>query len=171
MPSTPTNTDVDMTDDTQINDEFPYIDEPIPRKLLDPHPRSEMFELGSNVDSLDGAFSSVSQPKKRKTSQMSETNVIREFLAQRPNPFDFLAQKPADDVQQFFDSMSSTVRKFTPLTIARLKLKIAQIVGEEEIAWAENAARFSNRRRKATEALKSASKQKFAALHTKNIAG
>lgn len=157
-----------MTDDTQINDEFPYIDEPIPRELLNPHPRSEMFELGSNVDSLDGAFSSVSQPKKRKTSQMSETNdMLREFLAQQPNPFGFLAQKSADDVQQFFDSMASTVCKFTPLTIARLKLKIAQIVGEEEIAWAENAARFSNRKRKATEALKSASKQKFAALYAR----
>lgn len=73
---------------------------------------------------------------------MSETNLIlHEFLTQRPNPFDFLPQKPADDVQSFFDSMASTVRKLTQLAIARIKLKISQIVGEEEIAWAENAAR------------------------------
>lgn len=82
--------------------------------------------------------------KKRKASQMETNDILREFLAQRPKPSDFLPQKPDDDIQQFFDSMASTVRKFSPLSIARIKLKIAQIVGEEEIAWAENAAREAN---------------------------
>lgn len=36
----------------------------------------------------------------------------------------------------------STVRKFTPVTIAPIKMKIAQIVGEEEIAWAKNLERM-----------------------------
>lgn len=58
-------------------------------------------------------------------------------MESRPKPSVFLPQKPVDDIQQFFDSMASTVRKFTPLAIARIKLKIAQLVGEEEIAWAE----------------------------------
>lgn len=76
---------------------------------------------------------------------MNETNdILREFLNSRPKPSDFIAQKPVDDVQEFFNSMASTVRKFTPLAIARIKLKIAQIVGEEEIAWAEEAARVQS---------------------------
>lgn len=37
--------------------------------------------------------------------------------------------------------MASTVRIFSPLAIARIKLKIAQVVGEEKITWAENASR------------------------------
>lgn len=92
----------------------------------------------------DGALSSVSQAsKKRKAAAQTETNeILREFLANRPKPSDFLPQKPADDVQQFFDSMASTVRKFTPVSIAKIKLKIANIVGEEEIVWAEEQSRF-----------------------------
>lgn len=92
--------------------------------------------------------SSVSSKKRKGTSSglntpTSETNeILREFLANRPKASDFIPQKPADDVQQFFDSMASTVRKFTPVTIAKIKLKIAQIVGEEEIAWAEEQARM-----------------------------
>lgn len=75
-------------------------------------------------------------------SDISKMKVIlREFLAQRPKPFDFVPQQPADDVQLFFDSMAMTVRKFTPLSIAKIKLQIAQIVGAAEIAWAANAER------------------------------
>lgn len=61
------------------------------------------------------------------------------LLNQCPNPSDSTAQKPADDVQKFFDSMASTVRKLSPLSIAKIKLQVSQIVGAEEIAWAENA--------------------------------
>lgn len=89
-----------------------------------------------------GSVSQTPMAKKRKVSQMDTTNeILREFLDSRPKPSDFMPPKPADDVQQFFDSMASTVRKFSPLAIARIKLKIAQIVGEEEIAWAEEVAR------------------------------
>lgn len=88
------------------------------------------FEFGS------ASSSSIPKEKKRRALNMSgsDTNeVLKEFMTQRPKP----SEKPSDDIQQFFDSMASTVRKFSPLTIAQIKLKIAQIVGEEEIAWAE----------------------------------
>lgn len=79
--------------------------------------------------------------KKRKISQMIDTNeIIREFLSSQPKPSDSMPQKPNDEVQQFFESMATTVRKFSPLAIARIKMKIAHLVGEEEILWAENQA-------------------------------
>lgn len=108
-----------MTGKTPEFDEM-YNDDELPPGE-EPTPRSELF-CTLVINSLDGAYSSVSQSsvaKKRKASQITDTNVIlREFLAQRPKPSNFLPQKPADDVQQFFDSMESTVRKFTPLSIA-----------------------------------------------------
>lgn len=103
-------------------------------------------------DSMAGPFSpspfspgSVSQAsKKRKASHMNETNeILREYLASRPKPSDFI-QKPADELEQFFHSMSLTVRKFSPLAIARIKMKVAQLIGEEELLWAENAARLES---------------------------
>lgn len=110
-------------------------------ELLLVDPKIERFEQRSSVDGLDGAFSSTSQSKKRKSSQLSETNVLlHELLTQWPKPSDFQPQKPADDVQLFFNSMASTVRKLSPVAIARVKLKISQIIGEEEIAWAEKIA-------------------------------
>lgn len=73
--------------------------------------------------------------KKRKADETSE--ILREFLANRPNPSDFMPKKPIDDIQHFLDSIAVTMRRLSPLAIARLKLKIANIVGEEEIAWAQ----------------------------------
>lgn len=92
---------------------------------------------------------STSSSKKRKgtssgmSTPTSETaTFLREFMSRRPMLSDFLPQsKPADDTQQFFDSMAATVRKFSPLAIARIKLKVGQIVSEEEISWAEEQAR------------------------------
>jgi len=60
-----------------------------------------------------------------------------EFLANRPKPSDFVPEKPVDDIQQFCDSIAATLRKLSPLAVAQLKVKIAGIVGEEEIAWAQ----------------------------------
>lgn len=101
-------------------------------------------EFLQSLETISGTLSSVSQAsKKRKAGAQTETNeILREFLANRPKPSDFLPQKPADDVQQFFDSVASTVRKFSPLSIAKIKLKFGNIVGEEEIAWAEEQARL-----------------------------
>lgn len=92
---------------------------------------------------------STSSSKKRKgtssgmsTPTSETTSFLREFMSSRPKLSDFLPQpKPADDTQQFFDSMAATVRKLSPLAIARIKLKVGQIVGEEEISWAEQQAR------------------------------
>lgn len=107
-----------------------------------------------------GSVSQTSAAEKRKASHtLRDTNkMLRLLLSQPPkpsdfvpqNPFDFIPQNPSDDIQPFFDSMVSTVRKFSPLSIARIKLKIAQIVGEEEIAWADNASKLmqSNREQK-----------------------
>lgn len=58
----------------------------------------------------------------------SEINdILREFLANRPKPSDFLPQRPMDDLQSFFNVMCDTVRKFTPLQIAKIKLEIVQL--------------------------------------------
>lgn len=92
--------------------------------------------FGDNYDAMSPG--SVSQTPMNKKRKLNETNdILREFLSSRPKPSDFVPQKPNDDVQQFFDSMASTVRKFSPVSIARIKMKIGQIVGEEEVAWAE----------------------------------
>ena len=100
------------------------------------------FDNVSNTSCVSGSrastpVSGISMTKKRKAPQNDVNDLFRELLAQRPKATDFMPQKPVDNVQQFFDSMASTVRKFSPLAIARIKLKIAQIVGEEEIAWAQ----------------------------------
>lgn len=58
------------------------------------------------------------------------------------SPVDFLVpkpQEPKDSLAYFFESIASTMRTFDPITIARLKLKISRMVGEEEIAAAEKA--------------------------------
>lgn len=93
--------------------------------------------------SVEGSGAGTPSVKRRRGgSQVSETSaILREFLAERPKPSDFMQQKPIDDLQHFFDSMASTVRKFSLMRIARIKLKISQIVGEEEMTWAEEQAR------------------------------
>lgn len=88
----------------------------------------------------DGAFSPVPPAKKRKASQVTDSSdILREFIACRPKPSDFLPQQPQSAVHKFFESMADTVSKFSPMAIARIKLKIANIVGEEEIAWAQES--------------------------------
>lgn len=56
---------------------------------------------------------------------------------------DFLPLKPSapkDNLQQFFESIASTMRTFPPLSIAKIKLQISKMVGEEEVAIAERNA-------------------------------
>lgn len=85
-----------------------------------------------------GSFSTGNQTPNTKKLQANETSeILREFLASRPKVSDFIPQKPIDDIQYFLDSIAVTMRRLSPLSIARIKLKIANIVGEEEIAWAE----------------------------------
>lgn len=104
--------------------------------------QEEINEMDGSVSSVEssmspGLFTRATVSKRQK---ISETNdILREFWAQHPKPSDFMPQQSADDVQLFFDAMASTVRKFSPLSAARVKLKVGQIVGEAEIAWAENA--------------------------------
>lgn len=66
--------------------------------------------------------------------------LMREFMASRkPNSLEFLPPKPKpkEPLEIFFESIYSTVRTFPPKSIAKLKMKISQLVGEEEIALAE----------------------------------
>lgn len=139
MPGDDMEMEEGATGQTSKEGEIDYV----PPEYLD-ELRSEQFEMNSGAnESLEGAFSSVSQHStKIKASQIPETTAImREFLATRPKPSDFLPKQPDDEIQIFFNSMAATTRKFSPLSVARLKLKISQLVGEEEIAWAEDVAR------------------------------
>lgn len=65
--------------------------------------------------SVEGSGAGTPSVKRRRGgSQVSETSaILREFLAERPKPSDFMQQKPIDDLQHFFDSMASTVRNFS----------------------------------------------------------
>lgn len=129
-----------------MDDELPLEEQSL---LTNSPAEDDRISGGSEMESFDGEFTSVSKTsvtKKRESSQMTEANVIlHEFLANRPKPSDFLSQKPTDDIQQFCDAMASTVRKFSPLQIAKVKLKISQVVGLEEIAWAEAQAQMQAR--------------------------
>lgn len=87
--------------------------------------------------SSPGSVSQTPMAKKRKVFEMDTNEIVRAFLNSRTKPYDFLPPMPADDVRLFFAAMASTVRKLSPLAIARIKMKVAQIVFEEEIAWAE----------------------------------
>lgn len=97
----------------------------------------------------DGTTSTIcstpqnARKKRNHTSAETTTDVLREFLQRkRPNPMKFIPPTPPQKcgVQQFFDSMATTVKTFPPLSIAKVKLQIANIVGEEEIACAERNA-------------------------------
>lgn len=74
---------------------------------------------------------------------LDTSEILREILNRKPpDPFDFLPPKPpepTDHIQTFFDAMASTVRTFPAVSIARVKLQISKIVGEEELACAVSA--------------------------------
>ncbi|XP_039961007.1 uncharacterized protein LOC120775079 [Bactrocera tryoni] len=63
---------------------------------------------------------------------------VLEPLPPKPPKAPKLAQN--DSLQIFFESIASTMRTFPPLSIAKIKLQISQLVGNEEIALAERNA-------------------------------
>lgn len=91
--------------------------------------------IGSDMSSTLSTGRKTPTTKKRKPDETSE--ILRDFLANRPNPSDFIPKKTDDDIQHFLDSMAVTMRRLSPLAVARIKVKMANIVGEEEIAWAQ----------------------------------
>lgn len=95
----------------------------------------DSHSVTSDMSSIRSFGSKASTSKKRKADETSE--ILRELLATRPSPSEFGAKQPNDDIQHFLNSMAVTMRRLSPLAIARIKLKIGTIVGEEEIAWAE----------------------------------
>lgn len=76
----------------------------------------------------------------RSESQQSESSIelLREFINRKqPEPINLLpTPKPKDNLSRFFDSIADTMRTFSPLAIANIKMKVSQLVGEEEIAMA-----------------------------------
>lgn len=103
-------------------------------------------EDGTDKTSLVSDFETPRKSRKRPGSTPHDnSDILREFLNRKaPNPVDFLPPPPPppppkDNLQHFFDAIASTMRTFSPLSVAKIKLKISQLVGEEEIANAENA--------------------------------
>lgn len=95
----------------------------------------ETVSVTSETSNMSSVLSTATKTaKKRKADETTE--MLREFLANRPKPSDFIPQTPVDDIQHFLNSIAVTMRRLSPLSIARLKVKIANIVGEEEILWA-----------------------------------
>lgn len=134
LPSSSTSSTPDPIS-TPIDASFNPIDED---ERADAEFDNMLCDTQSNASDLSSVLSTGKQTptsKKRKANETSE--ILRELLANRPNPSDFIPQKPVDDIQHFLDSIAVTMRKLSPLAIARLKMKIANIVGEEEIAWIE----------------------------------
>lgn len=110
---------------------------------------STLRESAKTPDSVGTAsVSSVETPqqsrKRSKAASQDHTDILREFLNRKqPNPMDFLPPKPPapkDNLQQFFEAIASTMRTFPPLSVAKIKLQISQIVGQEEIDCAERNA-------------------------------
>lgn len=88
-----------------------------------------------------------STPRKRKTKikfkpkSNANLDVFKEFLnRETPVPItnDSLPRikSSKDNLAHFFDAIADTMRSFPPLSIAKTKLQISKIVGEEEIALA-----------------------------------
>ncbi|XP_014091883.2 uncharacterized protein [Bactrocera oleae] len=78
--------------------------------------------------------------------QTTPTELIsnkRQILVEPPPPKPSKAPSTLpknDSLQIFFESIASTMRTFPPLSIAKIKLQISQLVGNEEIALAERNA-------------------------------
>lgn len=97
--------------------------------------------------STPSVLSSETSRQTRKRSgetSVDHSEILQELLNRKPpNPIDFLPPKPPapkDGLHHFFESIESAMRTFSPLAIARIKLQISNIVGEEEIACTERSA-------------------------------
>lgn len=90
--------------------------------------------------SLDFETPQCSRNKRRAPSSDPMTDLLYELISTRkPNPVNFLQPKtkPKDHLDHFFESIASTMRTFPAISIAKLKLKISQLVGEEEVLLAQ----------------------------------
>ena len=79
---------------------------------------------------------------KRRAPPADPTDLIYELISSRkPNPVDFLPSTsvPKDHLDHFFESLASTMRTFPALSVAKFKLKMSQLVGEEEVSLAQQA--------------------------------
>lgn len=113
---------------------------------------TECTQTIDHCENTSSVLSDIETPrradaKSRKQSgatSQDNSDILREFLNHKPpNPIDFLPPKPSepkDNLQQFFEAIAGTMRTFSPVSIAKIKLKISQIVGEAEIANAEEKA-------------------------------
>lgn len=96
--------------------------------------------LTVSTDGLDLETPQRSRKKRRTPSSDPTTDLIYELISSRkPNPVDFLPTTtvPKDHLDHFFESLASTMRTFPALSVAKLKLKMLQLVGEEEVSLAQ----------------------------------
>lgn len=91
----------------------------------------------SSVD-LENPQCSRSRNKRRPPSA-DPSELLYELISTRKrNPVDFLPPSvPKDHLDHFFESLASTMRTFPALSVATLKLKMSQLVGEEEVSLAQ----------------------------------
>lgn len=105
---------------------------------------STSMALVSGDESLMGDLETPQRKCKKRAPAQDATEMLCQYLANRkpPTPLDFLPSKPApkDSIDTFLESIGATLRTFPPVSIAEMKLKIAQLVGEEEIALARRNA-------------------------------
>ncbi|KNC31456.1 hypothetical protein FF38_04039 [Lucilia cuprina] len=100
------------------------------------HITSSSVCTDGRASSLDLETPQRRQNKQRAPSSDPTTELLYELISfRKPRLVDFLQQKirPKDYLDHFFDSLASTMRSFAPISIAKLKLKMSQIVGEEEV--------------------------------------
>lgn len=93
------------------------------------------------------------KPAKKKTKTSEEWSQFEEFRKDmqknQEKKFDLIQKiiqrsPEKTDLDLFFISISKTVKKFTPKDQALLKMKIHQIVSEQEIAYLDNAPSSTN---------------------------
>ncbi len=103
----------------------------------DPHPRS--WNLSFPKSEYMFALAAVSS-RKRKRNELSvfEDGVSMNTMSMMSHPYARMIQQN-DDVDSFFHGLAQTMKKLRPLTVAKLKKEIANMVTDAEIRELEEA--------------------------------
>lgn len=137
---------------SMISSQF-YFDENtdnIAHLLEDVTPAIETPESAPSSSRPSSSCSILSETPKRKgrvkkhiqNTSVDEQNELLQaiFVRNRPESLPPPPSPPKDNLDHFFESIANTMRTFSPLAIAKIKLQISQIVGYEEISIAERHA-------------------------------
>lgn len=106
---------------------------------IDSNDDTKLLEFSSMRSEIDLDESIVSPSVSQSSTSMGTTG-CSDPKRQQPNPVDFLKPTPKDHLDLFFESICSTMRTLPALSIAKLKMKISQLVYAEEFALAEAEA-------------------------------